>query len=265
MTRIEKLRESLQLKDDQCALISSDINRAYFSRFADTDGYLLVFHDSAVLLSDSRYFEAAKAEAKDAEVVLLKNQLTQLPQIITGHGVSEILLEKDVVTLSQFALFTEKFPEKTVVGSKELSEQIKKLREIKDDKEIAFITAAQRIAERSLRELLPEIVPGIRERDIAAKLEFLMRKNGSDGASFDTIALAGKNTSKPHGVPSDYAVKSGDFVLLDFGATKGGYHSDMTRTFCVGSPTEKMRKVYETVLEAQKHAFLAIDPNKECS
>jgi Xaa-Pro aminopeptidase len=264
MTRIEKLRENFKLGANQCALISSDINRAYFSRFADTDGFLLVFQENAVLLSDSRYFEAAKAEARDVNVLLLKKQFSQLLEIFDERGISEILLENDSVTLSQFALFSEKLPGKNISGSKELSEKIKKLREIKSAEEISLIKAAQRIAEKSLSELLPEIVPGIRERDIAAKLEFLMKKNGSDGVSFDTIALAGKNTSKPHGVPSDYAVKNGDFVLLDFGATKGGYHSDMTRTFCIGEPSEKMRRVYKTVLEAQKRAFLAIIPNREC-
>lgn len=264
MTRIEKLRGSLQLKSGECALISSDTNRAYFSRFADTDGFLLISPDDAIMLTDSRYFEAAKAEAKDVHVVLLKKQYSQLREILEERKISEILLERDNVTLSQFALFEEKLTEKTVIGSKELSQKIKKLREIKDEEEIACIAAAQRIAEQSLCELLPEIVPGIRERDIAAKLEFLMRKNGSEGASFDTIALAGKNTSKPHGVPSDYAVKNGDFVLLDFGAIKGGYHSDMTRTFCIGEPTEKMRRVWEIVLEAQKRAFEAIAVNKEC-
>jgi Xaa-Pro aminopeptidase len=266
MTRINALREAFSIKENECAVITSDINRAYFTAFADTDGFLLVFADSAVMLTDSRYYEAAKAEASGAEVVLLKNGLSGIREIIESRGniAKTLLLEQNSVTLELFARFEEKFSDKTVSGSKELSAAIKNLRQIKSAEEIDFIKAAQRIAEKSLTELLPEIKPGLTEREIAAKLEYYMRKNGSDGVSFDTIALAGKNTSKPHGVPSDYAVRDGDFVLLDFGATKCGYHSDMTRTFCIGEPSEKMRNVYETVLEAQKCALKAIRPGTVC-
>jgi Xaa-Pro aminopeptidase len=264
MTRIEKLRRKIDLTN-KCAVITSDISRAYFTCFADTDGFLLIFEDDAVMLSDSRYFESAKAEAADVRVILLKKQFSQICEILDERKISEILLERDNVTLSQFALFEEKLQGKTIIGSKELSLEIKNLRKVKESREIELIKAAQKIAEQSLSQLLPEIKPGITEREIAAKLDFLMRKNGSDGVSFDTIALAGKNTSKPHGVPSDYAVREGDFVLLDFGATKGGYHSDMTRTFCIGEPSEKMRRVFETVKTAQERALAAVKPGEKCS
>jgi Xaa-Pro aminopeptidase len=264
MTRIDSLRGSFPIGEDECAVISSDKNRAYFTGFADTDGFLLIFRDSAVMLTDSRYFEAAKAEAKNAEVLLLKKQYAQLREIFSDRRVNTIFLEQDNVTLAMYDLFSEKFSDKTVKGSKELSAAVKKMRQVKSSREIALIKAAQKIAEKSLSELLPEIKPGISEREIAAKLDFLMRKNGSDGVSFDTIALTGKNTSKPHGIPSDAKVQNGDFVLLDFGATKGGYHSDMTRTFCIGEPTEKMRRVWSTVLEAQNRAFEKIAPGVLC-
>ncbi len=79
-----------------------------------------------------------------------------------------------------------------------------------------------------------------------------MLSKGAEALSFDTIALSGANTSMPHGVPSDKPVAAGEFVLMDFGAVWEGYHSDMTRTVCVGEPTEQMRAVYETVLRAQQ-------------
>jgi Xaa-Pro aminopeptidase len=264
MTRIDNLRAAFSIEKNECAVITSDKNRAYFTGFADTDGFLLIFSDSAVMLSDSRYFEAAKAEAENVDVVLLKRQFAQLREILDERAVNTIFLEQDYVTLAQYALFSEKFSNQTTVGSKELSGAIKKLRQIKSADEIALIKTAQRIAEKSLTELLPEIKPGKTEREIAAKLNFLMQKNGSDGPSFDTIVLTGKNTSKPHGVPSDAKVQTGDFVLIDFGATKGGYHSDMTRTLTIGEVSEKKRNVYETVKEAQNRAFARIAPGKTC-
>ena len=82
-----------------------------------------------------------------------------------------------------------------------------------------------------------------------------MLRNGAEALSFDTIALTGKNTSLPHGVPSDTVVKQGDFVLMDYGAVVDGYHSDMTRTVCVGSADEEMKRVYGIVLKAQEAAI----------
>ena len=82
-----------------------------------------------------------------------------------------------------------------------------------------------------------------------------MLKNGAEAVSFETIAVSGKNSSMPHGVPTDKKIENGDFITMDFGAVYNGYHSDMTRTVIVGKPTEKQKEVYETVLKAQKSAL----------
>ena len=100
--------------------------------------------------------------------------------------------------------------------------------------------------------MLGIIKPGITEREITTKLNYRMMKFGAEGISFDTISVTGKKTSMPHGVPGDEQVRYGDFVTIDFGCLKHGYCSDMTRTVAVGSATDEMKKVYNTVLEAQK-------------
>lgn len=82
-----------------------------------------------------------------------------------------------------------------------------------------------------------------------------MLRNGAEDLSFETIALCGETTSMPHGVPSDKPLKSGEFILMDFGAVYNGYHSDMTRTVVLGEPTEEMEKVYNTVLKAQEKQY----------
>ena len=111
--------------------------------------------------------------------------------------------------------------------------------------------AAQRIAEKGFDHMLCFIKEGKTEKEIQFELDYYMLSNGAEALSFDTIALTGKNTSMPHGVPGDTAVQAGDFVLMDFGAVVNGYHSDMTRTVCVGKPTDEMREVYDIVLKAQ--------------
>ena len=99
---------------------------------------------------------------------------------------------------------------------------------------------AQRIAEKGFEHILDFVKEGKTEREVQLELDYFMLRNGAEELSFDTIALSGSNTSLPHGVPSDKPIQTGDFVLLDFGAVVNGYHSDMTRTFCVGEPTDKI-------------------------
>ena len=112
--------------------------------------------------------------------------------------------------------------------------------------------AAQRIAERALTDILNEIRPGVTEKEIAARLQYLMLHYGAENMSFDPIVVSGPNGSLPHGVPSEKVIQSGEFVTMDFGCIYHGYCSDMTRTVAVGSVTEEMRQVYNTVLAAQK-------------
>ena len=110
---------------------------------------------------------------------------------------------------------------------------------------------AQRIAEKALADILVEIRPGVTEKEIAARLQYLMLHYGASDMSFDPIVVSGPNGSLPHGVPSEKAIQSGEFVTMDFGCIKNGYCSDMTRTVAVGFVTEEMKTVYETVLRAQ--------------
>ena len=101
------------------------------------------------------------------------------------------------------------------------------------------------------------------ETYVAAQLEFLMRKNGSEGASFDTIAVSGSNSSSPHGVPRNVKLEKG-FLTLDFGAMIGGYHSDMTRTIVIGKADDKMKHLYNTVLDAQMAVLDVIKEGESC-
>ena len=114
------------------------------------------------------------------------------------------------------------------------------------------MTKAQRIAEEAFRQLLPEIRPGMTERQLAARLQYLALSAGAEKMSFDTIVASGPNGSMPHAVPGDRAVEEGDFITFDFGCVYGGYCSDMTRTVAVGQVTEEMEKVYAIVRQAQQ-------------
>lgn len=256
MTRIQQLRS--RLEENACALITSDINRRYFTGMKSSAGTLAVFKSNAYLIIDSRYFEKASDTVTDCDVILQKRLYGQISELISDNHAECVWVESDTLTLSDFAAVRENIKgAKSFDSSDRLSRIIREMRMIKTDEEIALIERAQRIAEYALQETLNFIKEGVTEKEIALCLNDHMLRNGADDLSFETIALCGSATSMPHGVPSERTVKKGDFVLMDFGAVFDGYHSDMTRTVAVGEITEEMEKVYSIVLEAQNRAISA--------
>ena len=257
--RIEKLRSLLAGKAD-CALITDDINRRYLTGMKSSAGFVLVFPEETVLVIDSRYIERAREVVKHCTVIQQEPAaLRQLGAIFKYHGVKTCALESMSLTLQRAESFR-KIQGVEFLTDNTLSQALYDLRTIKTPDEIRKITAAQRIAEEALSKLLEKLSAGMTERDVAIELDFGMRKLGAEDLSFETIALTGAHTSMPHGVPDDRVIQKGDFVLMDFGAVVDGYHSDMTRTVCIGSPTDEMREVYEIVRTAQETARAAAKP-----
>ncbi len=257
MNNIQKLVEKFSENVD-CAVITSDINRRYFTGMKSSAGVLAIFKEKSYLLIDFRYIEKAKKNAENCEVILLTKLKEQLNELFEKHNAKVVAVEAETMTIATLEKYKENHPEIEFDTSKKLSDAITKIRAIKTPDEIEKITKAQRIAENAFSAALEFIKVGVTEKEIALFLNNHMLSNGAEDISFDTIALCGKNTSLPHGVPSEETVKEGEFVLMDFGAVYEGYHSDMTRTICVGKPSEEMEKVYNTVLSAQLKALEGI-------
>lgn len=257
MNRIECLMQHLPEEID-CAWIASDVNRRYLTGMASSAGTLLCFRDAAYLLIDFRYIEKARACVRDCHVMELENMTVQVENLLKQHHAETIAVESAEMTLQQFANLQKRFPHTYRWDSSNLlSDALRDCRTVKTAEEVEQIQAAQRIAEAALQQLLDWLHVGVTEREIQRKLDFTMLELGAEAMSFPTIALTGTRTSMPHGVSSDTKVQAGDFVLMDFGAVVNGYHSDMTRTVCVGKPTEKMKTVYEIVQHAQAAALKA--------
>ena len=249
---MEKYRKLFDFIDSDCVLITSDVNRRYFTGMKSSAGIVLAFPEKLYLLIDFRYIEKARAIVKNAEVIELVNTGKQVYELISRHNAQTMAIESETMTVKTLNTYRRHFMnEVDIDDSDSLSNAINRLRMIKDKTEIENIRKAQEIAEKSLDELLPFIKVGKTEREIANELNRLMFANGAEDLSFETIVLSGKNTSMPHGVPSDKKVQEGEFILMDFGAVWNGYHSDMTRTICLGEPDDEMKNVYNIVLEAQ--------------
>lgn len=261
--RIDFLRK--RLPANSAALITNEADCYYFSGFNKSEGMVLITNDSACLFVDFRYIEAAKAACKGNIAVRLTSAfLKDINEYLKGENVKTVFVQSGHVTLSLCEKMKAAFEGAEVSDALGLDNIIGDMRAVKSAGEISLIRSAQEITDRAFTYIKGKIAAGKTERDIALDLEFFMRQNGSEGTAFDTICVSGKNSSKPHGIPGDKVIEKGDFVTLDFGAAVGGYRSDMTRTVCVGAPTDKMITVYNTVLKAQKEALKFIKPGIPC-
>lgn len=248
---------------ENAVLIFSNINRRYLTDFKSSFGYYLITHKGSYLFVDGRYFEAAQKQASgDIQVKLILNIFDQINEIVESSGIKKVYVEAQI-SVSRLRDF-ESFIKCEVEASTQLDDDLYNARSIKSEFEIECITKAQRIAESALNEVLNIIKPGVTEKQVALELEYLMQKKGSEGISFETIAVSGKNSSLPHGVPTDKPICEGDFLTIDFGAVYGGYHSDMTRTFAVGYATDEMARVYNIVLEAHLRSLEAAKAGVSC-
>lgn len=247
--RIQKLAELFD--SESAALITSEENRRYFTGFNASSGYLLVTRQGGTFITDSRYIEAAQQSIVGCDVLLEDKYAEQIVEILEAQGIRRLFIEATKVSVMGAAKYRDTFSSVELVYTDELDAHIKEFRKVKSEEEKEKIIRAQRIAEAAFEKVLHIIKPGVLERDVAAELEYLMRKGGAEGVSFDTIVVTGANSSKPHGVPGDTPIASGDFVTIDFGAIYDGYHSDTTRTVAVGDVSPEMAHVYDTVLTAQ--------------
>ncbi len=260
--RISALQKLLD--NNTVAIIENPENRLYFTGFHSSLGYLVVSRDKAVFLTDSRYIEAAEKSIDGAEIEEYFS-LSSVKDALVKIGVSKAIMQSSTTTVANAQAFKTAFDCCEVVFDDALDKMISDLRIIKDESELENIIKAQRIAEDAFDYVLGIIKDGLTEKQLALELDFYMLSHGADALSFDTIAVSGKNSSLPHGVPSDKKIEKGDFITMDFGAVVNGYHSDMTRTVAVGFASDEQKKVYETVLEAQKAALDGVRADIRCS
>ena len=259
-SRLERLLSQLPEEVD-AVLVASGVGRRYLTGMQSSAGTLLAFRDgSAYFVIDSRYIEAARAAVRGCEVLLQEKLYAQLGGLLERHGAKRVAVEGDYMTLSEHLDFKERLPGVELLADRRLSGLLRRMRAVKSPEEVAAVRAAQAITDAAYSHILGYIRPGRTEREIAGELLDFCYRRGSERPAFDFIVVSGKNSSKPHGVPSDKPVEAGDFVTMDFGCVVDGYCSDMTRTVAVGCVSDEQRRVYETVLAAQRAALAAARP-----
>ena len=246
----KQLQELLLEAPYDALVLTSEVNRRYATGFHSSAGAVYLSAKQAVFYTDFRYVEAARAAVTDFEVREIgagRSYTAAVNELIEQDGVRTVALEDETLTHAEYTRWATALH----ATAMRLEDSIARLRVTKEDGEVEKIVAAQRIAEQAFEEVMNDIRVGVTEKEIAARLTYLMLHYGAENMSFDPIVVSGANSSKPHGVPTDKPIAAGDFVTMDFGCIVDGYCSDMTRTVAVGHVTEEMQRVYDIVLDAQ--------------
>lgn len=252
MNHFKQIAAAMEAQGLDAVLLTCEANRFYASGFhsTGTDGVAVVTRNRNYYFTDSRYTEAAGRLVQDAEIRETNREhpyADLINEVIEKEKITRMGYEDEYLTAAAYNRYSAKLRCELVPATQMLWD----LRAVKDAEELEYMVKAQRIAERALEDVLKEIHPGVSEKEIAARLQYLMLHYGAEDKSFDPIVVSGPNGSLPHGVPSEKLICEGEFVTMDIGCKFGGYCSDMTRTVAVGYATDEMRTVYETVLQAQ--------------
>lgn len=252
--RIKKLQGSLVRENLDFLLVSFISHVRYLSGYTGSNGLILVSPQTCVFLTDFRYKGQARQQVKNMKVMVVDRDLyvslSRLPQL-KGKRV-KLGFETDHLSCKMYRTLRSLLPDCLLVSTEKLVES---LTVKKDDGEIAKIRKAIQITDRVFSEILDFVKPGVRELDVAAEMEYRMKRFGSSTPYYQTIVASGKRSALPHGVASAKKIKKNEFVTMDFGAVYDGYTADLTRTVAVGRASRKQKQVYNVVLRAHKHAI----------
>lgn len=262
--RRERVRARLSALGADALLIMKPVNVRYLSGYTGSNGQLIVGSED-VFLTDPRYEEQSAHECADLRreiygttaksVTESAGMFGTLAAVCADLGVTRLGVEAGHVTLSIARGIRDSIAGVELV---ETNDEVERLRAVKDPTEIDALRRACAYADVALAALLPQLREGMTESEAATLLEYEMRKAGSHSLSFETICAFGEQAAEPHHQPTARALKRGDLVKLDFGATHDGYHSDMTRTIAFGEPSPEHAAVYELVRGAQQAGVDAV-------
>lgn len=256
-SRQQRLREELKARRLDWLLVSNPINIFYLTGFRGTAGIAALGPAGGILWVDPRYTLQAESDARGVEVVeekhgLLKAAARWLLKKAGGRvGFDDLNLNSRA--FRELKEFVARGVRLVAAGG-----LVEDLRIPKEADEIGKIREAGRVTAEAFEEILREVRPGVKESDLAAELEYRMRRKGAEGAAFETIVASGPRGAFPHARASGKLLDKCDFVIFDLGAIVDGYAADMTRTLYLGSPTRRVRRLYNAVLEAQQRGLEAL-------
>jgi len=260
MERINALKQkAFEENEFDGFLVTDEINALYFTGCPGLTCVLIPKKGASKVYVYSVNYEQAKAEIKGFEVEMVKrgeNLMEKIAKQVETFKIKKLAIDSmDYISYSDLS--------KRLRGETKLKIKrsiVWELRKVKDEKELEFMQKAGELTSEGMKVAYEVIRPGMKEYEVAGEIEYAMRKNGSWGTAFETIVASGARSAFPHGGCTEREIRDGDLVVVDVGAKYNYYRSDMTRTLVAGKASEKQKKLYEIVKEAQEKAFQAIKP-----
>ncbi len=253
--RIATLTEEMERRGIDCLLVSDIANIRYLSGFRGSAAQLLISRKGAWLFTDSRYTLQARTETEGVRIKGYSKEAEDIAGFVKKNGFRTLGLDGRALSHQRWMNMKKRLEG---VRVRDVAGMVDRLRARKDGGELQSIREAIRIASRGFRRMEKAGVVGRAERDVAWTIEGTVRKAGAERLSFDIIVVSGERSALPHGTPSSKSIERGEFLIVDMGVVYQGYSSDETRTYFTGSPKGIHKRVYTTVLDAQRRAIDAI-------
>jgi Xaa-Pro aminopeptidase len=239
-------------------LVAYSPNLRYLTGFTGSNGCMLITPERSILFTDPRYTTQASQEVT-TNVTICKGPLIEGPlAAIKRLHLQTIGYEPARMTCDFFEALRSRLPMQASLTP--VAGWIEGLRVMKSADEIALIRRSVQTNSRAFEQTLARVKPGMKESDLAAELEYRMRRLGAEKPSFETIVAAGLRSAQPHAQPTTAPILPGSLVVVDMGTFQDGYASDMTRMLHLGRPSARVKKTYNAVLEAQLAAIDAVRP-----
>jgi Xaa-Pro aminopeptidase len=256
--RLASTRKAMRTNRLDGMIVTGLANVRFLCGYSGSSGLLWITRHASVFFTDFRYQEQAKREVKASQKVIIQKSL--LDDLLATPSVAKarrIGYESGHLLCSQLDRLSKGIPAKRLVPTSGLMESA---RLVKDVGELHKIAKAASIADRAFSAIQKFIKPGVSERAVANQLDYYLKRFGADKPSFDSIVASGPNSALPHAQPGERRFRRGDFLVLDFGARHQGYCSDMTRTVCIGKPTDRHLEIYRLVHRSQAQGLRAVRP-----
>src|SRR5438477_1662176 len=261
--RIQELQKLIRSQKLDALLVTSPSDWYYLTGFTGESGVLIADRRSLALVTDGRFTVQANEEIRGASVVEHKDGLYRTcGELLKKRQTKVVGFDANVLTIAQSQILRKAAGKAT--RFQPAAGLVQSLRSRKDSVELAQMRKAARLASEVMESAIAMLKPGVREFEIAAEIEYQMRKRGASGAAFESIVAFGARAALPHARPTAKRLRKNELVVLDLGAILGQYCSDTTRTVYVGRAPAKIRLWYQAVLEAQSAAIDVVEGGRVC-
>ncbi len=247
--KINNIREKMKLLNLQGLIISNPINIRYITGIP-VEGTILITDKENVFITDARCIEKVNETftINDQVIVYDAKDISEADNQNFFQNCENVGFEENYVTYAKYQELIRRYRIKNIEETEYI---IEKQRAVKTEEEIECIKKACEITDNCFTHLINYIKIGMSEKEIASEIVKYFIENGAEGEAFNAIVASGKNSSKPHSIPTSKVVENGDTITIDFGAKYNGYCADMTRTIFAGNISDEMRKLYNLILKNQ--------------